>query len=95
MNRTNAFIVSLVKFLFLYSILLLLRLLMRGDVPITCRLHSIPFNIFVTDYWRARKICDVNKKPLTTSVDVTKQQNVESSKTTKTTTTTATITKTT
>ncbi|XP_071563984.1 uncharacterized protein [Temnothorax nylanderi] len=50
----------------------------------------------IHDYWRARKVCDVNKKPLTTTMDVSKQ-NVESSKTTKTTTmtTTTTITKTT
>ncbi|XP_050447098.1 uncharacterized protein LOC126849367 [Cataglyphis hispanica] len=48
----------------------------------------------IHDYWRARKMCDANKKPLTTSMDVTKQQNVDSSKTTKTTTTTAAITKT-
>ncbi|XP_012531325.1 uncharacterized protein LOC105833841 [Monomorium pharaonis] len=51
----------------------------------------------IHDYWRARKVCDVNKKPLTTAIDVSKQ-NVESTKTTKatvTTTTTTTITKTT
>ncbi|XP_011067658.1 PREDICTED: uncharacterized protein LOC105154085 [Acromyrmex echinatior] len=50
----------------------------------------------IHDYWRARKVCDVNKKPLTATVDVSKQ-NVESSKTTKAipTTTTTTITKTT
>lgn len=43
----------------------------------------------VADYWRARKISDVNKKPLTSSVDVSKQQNVELSKASKTTTTAA------
>lgn len=35
-----------------------------------------------TDYWRARKVCEVNKKPLASSVDATKQQN-ESSKPSK------------
>ncbi|XP_012232112.1 uncharacterized helicase DDB_G0278827-like [Linepithema humile] len=49
----------------------------------------------IHDYWRARKICDVTKKPLAVSMDVSKQQNVESSKTTKTTTTTTATTTTT
>jgi len=50
--------------------------------------------VSVADYWRARKMCEANKKPLATSADVSKQQNVvvESSKTTKTTTTTTTTT---
>ncbi|XP_014483538.1 PREDICTED: uncharacterized protein LOC106749025 [Dinoponera quadriceps] len=39
----------------------------------------------IHDYWRARKICDVNKKPLSSSVDVSKQQNMDSSKAAKTT----------
>ncbi|XP_011868193.1 PREDICTED: uncharacterized protein LOC105562179 [Vollenhovia emeryi] len=43
------------------------------------------------DYWRARKACDVNKKPLATTMDASKQ-NVDSSKTTKTTATTTTTT---
>ncbi|XP_076236613.1 uncharacterized protein LOC143180631 [Calliopsis andreniformis] len=37
----------------------------------------------IHDYWRARKVCEVNKKPLATSMDASKQQN-EVSKTTKT-----------
>ncbi|KAG7198341.1 hypothetical protein KM043_005735 [Ampulex compressa] len=37
----------------------------------------------IHDYWRARKVCEVNKKPLTSSADASKQQNVEMSKTTK------------
>ncbi|XP_011268167.2 uncharacterized protein LOC105258548 isoform X1 [Camponotus floridanus] len=63
--------------------------------PSTNKKRSNPYSrqTSIHDYWRARKTCDVNKKPLTTSMDVTKQQK-ESSKTTKT-TTTATITKTT
>ncbi|XP_006620030.1 uncharacterized protein LOC122719246 [Apis laboriosa] len=36
----------------------------------------------IHDYWRARKVCEVNKKPLASSVDAAKQQN-ESSKTSK------------
>ncbi|KAL0107697.1 hypothetical protein PUN28_014775 [Cardiocondyla obscurior] len=47
----------------------------------------------IHDYWRARKICDVNKKPLTIAMDASKQ-NVES-KPTKTTATSTAITKTT
>ncbi|KAM0727590.1 hypothetical protein ACS0PU_005839 [Formica fusca] len=64
--------------------------------PSTNKKRSNPYSrqTSIHDYWRARKICDANKKPLTTSMDVTKQQNVDSSKTTKTTTTTAAITKT-
>ncbi|EZA50614.1 hypothetical protein DMN91_003727 [Ooceraea biroi] len=46
----------------------------------------------IHDYWRARKMCEVNKKPLTASTDVSKHQNVESSKTTKTSTTTTAMT---
>lgn len=36
----------------------------------------------IHDYWRARKVCEVNKKPLASSVDATKQPN-EPSKTSK------------
>lgn len=36
----------------------------------------------IHDYWRARKVCDVNKKPLAASADAAKQQS-EVSKTTK------------
>lgn len=36
----------------------------------------------IHDYWRARKVCEVNKKPLATSMDASKQQN-EVVKTTK------------
>ena len=36
----------------------------------------------IHDYWRARKVCEVNKKPLAASVDTAKQQS-ELSKTTK------------
>lgn len=36
----------------------------------------------IHDYWRARKVCEVNKKPLASSMDAAKQQN-EMSKTLK------------
>ncbi|XP_003702238.1 uncharacterized protein LOC100875707 [Megachile rotundata] len=36
----------------------------------------------IHDYWRARKVCDANKKPLATSMDSAKQQNEKSTKTT-------------
>ncbi|CAD1471444.1 unnamed protein product [Heterotrigona itama] len=38
----------------------------------------------IHDYWRARKVCEVNKKPLASSVDSSKQPS-EASKTSKTT----------
>ncbi|XP_076276035.1 uncharacterized protein LOC143206980 [Lasioglossum baleicum] len=47
-----------------------------------CNPYSRQTNIH--DYWRARKVCEVNKKPLASSLDVAKQQN-EASKTAKTT----------
>ncbi|XP_043253238.1 uncharacterized protein LOC122397853 [Colletes gigas] len=46
----------------------------------------------IHDYWRARKVCEVNKKPLTSSLDASKQQ-IEVSKTTKAATTTTTTMK--
>ncbi|XP_031834736.1 uncharacterized protein LOC116427943 [Nomia melanderi] len=51
-----------------------------------CNPYSRQTNIH--DYWRARKVCEVNKKPLASSMDAAKQQN-ESSKATKTMTTMA------
>ncbi|XP_078048811.1 uncharacterized protein LOC144476091 [Augochlora pura] len=44
-----------------------------------CNPYSKQTNIH--DYWRARKVCEVNKKPLASSMDAAKQQN-EASKTT-------------
>lgn len=42
----------------------------------------------IHDYWRARKVCEINKKPLATSAEPSKQQNAETpSKPAKTTAT--------
>ncbi|XP_011145794.1 uncharacterized protein LOC105186953 [Harpegnathos saltator] len=63
----------------------------RSEPACNKKRNSNPYSrqTSIHEYWRARKMCDVSKKPLTSSVDVSKQQNVESSKAPKTSTMTA------